>query len=131
MTLRIKRAIPGRLVAGRFIPNSKKGTVEEVLYRKFRKEGYSRSEAKRYAKVNAPFFGGAKNPKRRRNAGTMKPYPEAHRVGLHARGTQGIQSKAKALKEFEAWYDYRKNDLDHSFPKAEFKREFLRGWGAK
>jgi hypothetical protein len=62
MAIRIKRAIPGRLVGSRFIPNPKKSSVEEVLYRKFRKEGYSRSEAKRYAKLNAPYFGGAKNP---------------------------------------------------------------------
>ena len=63
MALRIKKAVPGRFVGGRFVPNPKKSSIEEVLYRKFRKEGYSRAEAKRFAKINAPYFGGAKNPK--------------------------------------------------------------------
>lgn len=62
MALRVKKAIPGRYAGGRFIPNPKKSSIEDVLYRKFRKEGYSRSEAKRAAKINAPFFGGTKNP---------------------------------------------------------------------
>lgn len=116
MAIRVKRAVPGRLVGGRFVPLAKnpspgykayptsllkqlldapsqqvstrqkkalirelarrgvavehlarfykvknpKSSVEEVLYRKFRKEGYSRAEAKRFAKINAPYFGGAK-----------------------------------------------------------------------
>lgn len=63
--MEIKRAVPGRLLAnGRFVPNPKRSGIEEVLYRKFRKEGYSRSESKRFAKLNAPYFGGEskKNP---------------------------------------------------------------------
>ena len=61
----------------------------------------------------------------------MKPYPEAHQVGLHARGTQGIHSRAAAVREFEAWYDYRSNHLAPGYTKEQFKKEFMRGWGDK
>jgi hypothetical protein len=66
----------------------------------------------------------------RPNPDLMKPYPESHRMGLHVRAN-GVHSKAQAAKEFEAWYDYRKHHIDPAFTKAQFKAEFMRGWGKK
>jgi hypothetical protein len=66
----------------------------------------------------------------RQNPGLMKPYPESHRMGLHVRAN-GVHSRAHAAKEFEAWYDYRKHHIDTDFSKAQFKAEFMRGWGKR
>ena len=56
MAIELKSAVPGRLVGGRFYPNPKGSGSEDALYRVFRKRGYSRREARRLAKLNAPYF---------------------------------------------------------------------------
>lgn len=111
MRIQVKRAIPGRFVNGRFVPNPKRSTVEDVLYRKFRKEGYSRSEAKRFAKLNAPYFG-AKNPKSKIRTKVVK------------RGSHWFAEMSSGAGTSSARYDTKK---EAQAAAAEYRRIHKRG----